>query len=153
MEYTLGNIRVRPMTGPGVNPGWVMKGHTHNFDHISIFFIGRWRAKRWKPALNSDGVQLRMADGELAWVELEDIVREAPFWLLIEKDCRHRFEFIGCIPPDWMKKYTDALGPKLADEFVADYAKTQGQGWCVYSLRNAQGDVVEHYTGWEDAFV
>jgi hypothetical protein len=29
----------------GLEPGTVVGGHTHNFDHTSIFFGGRWRVK------------------------------------------------------------------------------------------------------------
>ncbi len=78
-DFISGSIFIRKMGAPvGLAPGSLVRGHTHNFDHTSIFFTGRWHAKKW---LHS---QL-----------IEDVEFEAPYYLLIEAHCRHEFKFLG----------------------------------------------------------
>jgi hypothetical protein len=123
VEWISGNVFIRPMGGrDGLRPGAVVAGHTHNFDHTSIFFCGRWRARKWVPVVREDGTQV---EGE--WALLVDVERDGPFHLLIEAHARHEFTFLG--PADVV-----------------------GRAWCVYSHRTPQGEVSEHYTGWWDAY-
>lgn len=84
MEYVSGSIFIRPMGegGLGLKPGEKVGGHTHAFDHTSIFFCGDWHVKKWEP------------DGTLS----HDFEREGPFHVLIEADCRHEFTFLGGAP-------------------------------------------------------
>lgn len=81
MEFVSGSIFVRPMgtDGKGLTAGEVVGGHTHFFDHTSIFFNGRWHVKKWEP------------DGSLR----HDFHREGPFFLLIEAQARHEFRYLG----------------------------------------------------------
>ena len=52
MEWVSGNVFIRLMGDrEGLKPGQVVAGHTHNFDHTSIFFCGRWRVKKWVPVV------------------------------------------------------------------------------------------------------
>jgi hypothetical protein len=112
-EFVSGSIYIRVMGegGMGLKPGEIVGGHTHNFDHTSIFFCGRWRVRKWKP------------DSEEAAFDFE---RDGPFHVLIEKDCRHAFQFLGGAPVGW--------------------------AYCVYSHRTPQGDISLVETGWPDAF-
>ena len=110
MNFVSGSIYVRA-TQPGLLPGEKIEGHKHRFDHTSILFNGMWRVRRW------------MADDMLA----EDFEREGPFHLLIDKDCRHEFTFLG--------------------------RAERGIMWCVYSHRTPDGEVAEEYTGWNDAYI
>ena len=146
MEWVSGNIFIRQMTGQELfKPGQVVAGHTHNFDHTSIFFCGRWWVRKWVPVVREpfgesvlspvgiasakptpgDGspVDPDGANGE--WAVLADFEREGPFHLLIEAHARHEFTF---------------LGPGV------------GRAWCVYSHRTPQGDVSVDYTGWHKAY-
>ena len=125
MEWVSGNVFIRPMGGrDGLRPGEVVTGHTHNFDHTTIFFCGRWRVRKWVPVVREDGSPI-----EGQWAQLVDVMREGPFHLLIEGHARHEFTFLG-------------------PEGVNDV----GRAWCVYSHRTPQGEVSEHYTGWWDAY-
>jgi hypothetical protein len=76
MEWISGNVFIRPMGGrEGLRPGAVVSGHTHNFDHTSIFFCGRWRVRKWLPV---------EVEGKAGWLLQYDFAREGPFHLLIE---------------------------------------------------------------------
>ena len=114
-EFVAGNVYIRTNGNlQGVDPGAVIPGHRHNFDHVAIFFNGRWRMKRWHAG---DAISQKPA---------LDITREAPLFLLIDKDCFHEFEYL-------------ALN------------KEKGVSWCVFAHRNPQGEVIEEYDGWRDA--
>lgn len=126
MEWISGNVFIRPMGGKdGLRPGDVVKGHLHNYDHTSIFFSGLWQVRRWQPIVNEAGEPQRLPDGSQAFYETDNFEREGPFHLLIEANSLHEFTF---------------LGPGMA------------RAWCVYSHRNPQGDVAEHYSGWIEAY-
>jgi hypothetical protein len=104
-EFVAGNVFIRTNGNlQGVDPGAVIPGHKHHFDHVAIFFNGRWRATR----------------GD------ETIERDGPFFLLIDKDQFHRFEYLAS-------------------------NKERGISWCVFAHRNPQGEVVEEYDGWRPA--
>jgi hypothetical protein len=107
MEFISGNIFIRPIK---LKPGEIMGGHTHHFDHTSILFCGDWRVKKWN------------VDGDLAF----EFDRTGPFHVLIEKDCRHEFTFLGGAP--------------------------EGHAYCVYSHRTPQGEISQVYAGWPDAY-
>jgi hypothetical protein len=111
MEFISGNVFIRVMgEGKGLKPGEKVGGHTHNFDHTSIFFCGDWHVRKWRP------------DNTLAY----DFERRGPFHILIEKDSRHEFTFLGGADVGW--------------------------AWCVYSHRTPQGEVSQVETGWFDAY-
>ena len=129
MEWISGNVFIRPMGGrEGLRPGKVIAGHTHNFDHTSIFFCGRWRTRKWQRIVDAAGVPTKLADGSDAWHLVVDMERDGPFHLLIEAGAKHEFTFLG---PD----------------------NVVGRAWCVYSHRSPQGDVAVDYTGWHEAYV
>lgn len=46
MEYASGNIYIRPNK---LAKGQMVHGHTHNFDHTTIFFKGAFRVKATRP--------------------------------------------------------------------------------------------------------
>lgn len=86
VEFVSGSIMIRVMgDGEGLKKGEVVGGHTHAFDHTSIFFCGNWHVRKWEP------------DGTLS----HDFEREGPFHVLIEADCRHEFTFLGGAPVGW----------------------------------------------------
>lgn len=62
--------------------GFVVEGHLHNFDHVTIFQSGRWRVGR------------RAEDGrELPSIEMQGGYPSS--FLLIEKNVWHRLECIS----------------------------------------------------------
>jgi hypothetical protein len=82
MEWISGNIFIRAMGGAeGLQPGAVIEGHTHHFDHTTICFCGRWHVRKW----------LAREDNRL----FSDFEREGPFHLLIEAEAKHEFTFLG----------------------------------------------------------
>jgi hypothetical protein len=79
MEWVSGNIFIRSMGGDtGLNPGDIVGGHTHSFDHTTILFCGRWQVKKW---LNN--------------IVVFDFEKDGPFHVLIEANARHQFKFLG----------------------------------------------------------
>lgn len=48
MEWISGNIFIRPAMD-NASKGFVLQGHTHNFDHTSIVFTGSVHIKRTHP--------------------------------------------------------------------------------------------------------
>lgn len=123
MEWISGSIFIRPMGGEeGLQPGQMITGHTHNFDHTSIFFNGIWRARKWQPIVSNDG------DPTGEWLLVKEFEREGPFHLLIEAGAWHEFTFLR------------------------DPSGLPGRAWCVYSHRTPQGEVSLAATGWEAAY-
>ena len=148
MEWISGNVFIRPMGGRlGLRPGEVLAGHTHNFDHTTICFAGQWRVRKWVPMVRDDGSPIA---GE--WAQIIDLQRDGPFHVLIEAGARHEFTFLGAAVPAWMERYIAKLPPAEALAFREEYSRAVGRAWCVYSHRNPQGDVVEHNTGWDEAY-
>jgi hypothetical protein len=111
-EFVSGSIYIRYMgeSGKGLKPGEIVGGHTHTHDHTTFCLGGRWHVQKWAP------------DDRL----VHDFEREGPFHLLIEKDCRHAFQFLGGAPVGW--------------------------AMCVYSHHTPQGELSLVETGWPDAY-
>jgi hypothetical protein len=83
-EFVVGNIFIRDMegkSGSGLQPGEVIEGHLHAFDHVSIFFNGQWRVRKWYPDKPDEIVF--------------DFIREAPFFVHIEAQAKHEFTYIA----------------------------------------------------------
>jgi hypothetical protein len=75
MEWVSGNVFIRSMgsTRGGLVADEKIIGHTHNFDHTTIFFNGRWQVKRWSKLVDEQGEQ-RIIDNEPAWVIMKAIM-------------------------------------------------------------------------------
>ena len=87
-EWASGNVYIRAMGDRhGLEPGQVIGGHTHNFDHTSIFFNGTWRVKRFS----------KLEGTEDDWVIRpgDEFERDGPFHILIHANCKHEFTFLG----------------------------------------------------------
>jgi hypothetical protein len=80
-EVISGSIYIRKMgdKGLGLQPGEVVSGHKHNFDHTTILFTGQWHVRKW------DEDEQLVFDDEVA----------GPHHLLIDKECLHEFTFLG----------------------------------------------------------
>lgn len=97
-EIISGNIFIRPIAFE--RKGEVIEGHTHTFDHTTIFFRGSFKVVSSSP----EGVTSSQ-------------IISAPSHLLIEKDWKH--------------------------EITAQ--EDDSEMWCVYSHRNANGEVEQEY--------
>jgi hypothetical protein len=148
MEWVSGNIFIRPMGGrSGLRPGAVVSGHTHSFDHTTIFFDGKWRVKKWLPVVREDGSPVAEE-----WAQVVDFERDGPFHLLIEAHARHEFTFIGTPTAAWMEPFVGKLRPEEAKAFYDRHSRAVGRAWCVYSHRTPQGDISIDHTGWHEAY-
>lgn len=153
-EFVSGNVFIRKMEAQdGFAPGHVVAGHSHNFDHTTILFTGKWRIRKWIPAVREDGSAVLDSDAAPMWLLVNDMEREGPWHLLIEAKARHEFTFLGFTVPDWMESYLNQLPYEAMIAFREQYNKSLGKGWCIYSHRSPQGDVTEYETGWGPAYV
>lgn len=120
MEYQAGNIFLRPNR---MVAGQTHEEHMHEFDHVTFFVQGQFRARRWRQALDKN-LQPVIADGEKVWVLQDDRIFSAGQWCLIEKNVRHLFE---CL--------------------------TEGMFCCCYAHRDPQShEVVQDFNGWMKAY-
>lgn len=105
--------------------GFIMEGHTHNFDHVTYFPRGTWEIYRQCKIVGDDGVQKTDEQGNGLWVETHRRKIAPGGYVLIEADCRHGFILLE--------------GP--------------GEYHCIYSHRDPDThEVIEHYNGWSDAY-
>lgn len=152
MEYVSGNVFIRQMEGrEGFEAGHVVSGHTHKFDHTTILFSGRWRVRKWLPAVKDNGEPV-LDGNEQAWLCVIDREIEGPWSLLIEANAKHEFTFLGFPVPEWMEVFLAKLAPDDAAAFRDQHNKSLGKGWCVYSHRTPQGDIAQEHTGWHEAY-
>jgi quercetin dioxygenase-like cupin family protein len=103
-ELVLGNIFVRRNIG---KTGDVVKGHTHNFDHVTYVAAGVIQVVQQRP--NQEPRKKVFRAGDV---------------FLVYADTKHEITFLE-----------------------------DGQFHCIYAHRDPQGRVVEHYTGWGDAYI
>lgn len=153
MDHARGNIFIRKMEQKeGFKADTLVETHTHNFDHVSVLFSGRWHARKWLPAVTETGEPVLDAGGQPQWLLVLDIERDGPWDLLIEAKARHSFRYLGMPVPAWMEPFLALLPPDKAQEFRELHNKSLGHGWCMYSHRSPQGDVTEYGTGWLEAY-
>jgi hypothetical protein len=127
MEYQSGNLFIRDMDSLTVRheTGWIMKGHTHMFDHTTFICIGRYRCIQARPIINADGNPVLLPDGSQSLHVIVDVERGPGSFLFIDKNIWHSFE---CLE-----------GP--------------GMLMCLYSHRDPQtSEVVQQYNGWTEAY-
>lgn len=123
MERQYGNIFVRDNGSPHA-VGWQMRGHQHNFDHATYIVGGRYRARLWRLVMDEVGAPKLDAGGEKQFVLSVEREFSAGMMLLVRAEDIHEFE---CLE-----------GPGILH--------------CVYAHRDAQGEVTQHATGWEEAY-
>lgn len=145
MELALGNVFVRQGEIP---VGGQVDGHTHNFDHVTACRSGRIRVKGYR---NN-------------WLIAETVVEMGDV-VLILADVEHTLIQEPGMPPlvqaavDDLKARLLAALPDAVKEIEAAYAETQeahgnvpAKYSCIYAHRTPQGDVVQQYTGWPEAY-
>lgn len=123
----MGNIFVRDMGSwtERLQKGWIMQGHCHNFDHVTIIVAGRFHCRRWHPVVSADGEQRFDESGQPIVHLGEEVERTAPAMMLIKASHWHSFE-------------------SLEDGGIL---------MCVYSHRDPQsGDVVQAPSGWRKGY-
>lgn len=140
MELILGNIYARQGEIP---VGEQIDGHTHNFDHVTACRSGRIRiiGKR-----NGETI------GETV-VDMGGVV-------LIRADVEHTLIQEPGLPPLVRAALDDLKARMLAGATIEEaYAATveaqsnvPAEYSCLYAHRTPQGDVVQEYTGWPEAY-
>lgn len=124
MERVFGGIFVRE-SGHILETGFVMDGHTHNFDHITYFPMGMWEVHRIRKVVDAQGNPKLDEKGEEIWHEIDSGIIKAGAWLPIAKNDKHWFKLLE--------------GP--------------GMYHCIYAHRNPDsGEVVNEYNGWHGAY-
>lgn len=135
MELNCGNVLVRP--------NWLEKagdrivGHAHNFDHCTVAIAGRIRVSKLEPDAAGDVHQLERGT--------DPVTGE-----LFERECRYR------VVRTWERSIADRLPfvTIYAGVFHLIEALEDNSGFlCVYAHRNPQGEITQHYDGWERAYV
>lgn len=123
MERALGNVFIRDPDGP-LQTGFVMEGHTHNFDHVTYFPMGTWEVWRLRLLVDKDGIPQKNDKGEDQWIEMDRVIKRPGGYLLIEAGCRHGFKLLE--------------GPGLYH--------------CIFAHRDPQShEVVQDWNGWYEA--
>jgi hypothetical protein len=122
-EWASGNIFIR--SSGYLDVGKTVEGHTHTFDHTTVVFTGAVHVVKARPLLSVDGTPKLDGNGSPLLVVVEERDFEAPSHFLVEANAYHRITAL----------------------------KDGTQYWCVYSHREPQGDIVQHVTGWMDAYV
>ncbi len=124
-----GNIFIRPNRLD--KAGDKTTGHTHNFDHVTIVFTGAIHVRAFRRAQivkevgPDDGLGAEISTPEYHDTLIAERDFHAPAHCLIRADVMHEIT-------------------ALEDNTVY---------WCCYAHRTPQGDVVQHETGWTDAYV
>lgn len=150
-----GNFLLRPNRGTFV--GFKKSYHFHNFDHTVIPRAGRWKVRKYAMVSGDlpPGFDLQNPDDTLlvGWTPGEQhfvaevLIAPELFtppgetfvpWVVVEKDHWHSLELIS------LTAY-GADGQTVEAPF--------GDFLCCFSLRDYTGQVVEHYTGWQGAFM
>lgn len=123
MELVSGNIFIR--SNRLARAGEETGNHTHHFDHTTVVYTGGIYVERTLP----DGAILKSIHrapdsiGKSLPTALDGI-REGGYRLLIRADVKHRIV-------------------ALYDHTVFD---------CIYAHRTPQGDVIQEYDGWTEAY-
>lgn len=141
MEHDLGNIFVRTGT---IAPGEQIVGHEHNFDHVTYCSVGRIRIL----GVDRDGT------------EYETVI-EAGQYALVRADVQHTLINEPGLPKE-AKSILDSVLAELTDKFpgaaelvaelVSRHLAVHAHYHCIYAHREPQGDVVQRYTGWPEAY-
>jgi hypothetical protein len=156
-ERISGNIYIRP--NALTNAGDVTHGHKHNFDHTTIVFAGSIAVKATLPdgkvierTFDAPGQESRR---ELATriADLADAVKAHG----ISEGIREALESLLSIAPPRppVLSRADAIGSFLVKAEVEHEITAREDGtiyWCTYSHRTPQGEIVETYTGWREAY-
>lgn len=160
-EYASGNIFIRDDQVVTTQLGAVIVGDLHNFDHTTFFWWGWWLASCVLPG--GERVSRQFAARNYRRSPDEPVPYEIPE----ETDPRLRFVFVppGGAPPegaveivydplDWyvliradVTHTFVALG--LDDRFGP---QPGAQGACIYSHRDAQGEVVQKPNGLSSSY-
>lgn len=133
-------------------PGNQINGHAHKFWHLTVLWQGKWHATQRLPLVDQYGKPIVQSDGQPELMVQNEIEVDGPHYLPIRKGVWHDITYIGNPVPDWMKPFLSQLPPDQRAAFTAKYEAQHGIADCLYSHRNPQGEVIEHYDGWMGAY-
>lgn len=135
-EYVTGNLFIRTHDY-NLETGHVVKGHCHNFDHVTVFFTGTWEVTQFEPVLVDGKPKLHKVTREIGGEAREVNEPELIFKEKIKIRAGHSHAW--CL---------------IKAELVHELRLIEGPGayGCFYSHRKPNGEVVEEYTGWRAAY-
>lgn len=156
-EFQSGNNFIRPNSL--AKAGDVTHGHKHNFDHTTIVFAGSVAVKAKLPdgrvvegTFDAPGQEARrILAARIA--DLADAVAEHGYGKGIRASIDALLAVAPPRPPDLPP--ADAVGYFLVKAGVEHEITAREDGtiyWCVYSHRTPQGEVVQEYAGFEEAY-
>ena len=121
MEYVSGNIFIRK--NRLAKAGDFVDGHAHNFDHTSYVLKGAVLVEAVTPDGRTIRRVFRSPYHAAADLGEMDGATEGPNWFLVKAEVTHKIT-------------------ALIDDTEFD---------CIYSHRTPQGDVIQHWNGWQEA--
>lgn len=121
VEYCCGPLGIRECDGP-MDVGHEVEIHNHNYDHVTFIQAGAFRIERLKPVTNADGV-----------VECDENNRPKAFVTEGVRDVYAGLRAMVEVPAYAWHKMT-ALEPN--SRYI-----------CVFTHRDAVGNIIQHYDG------
>jgi hypothetical protein len=128
-EFVLGNVFVREMVFEAL--GKQVIGHAHNFDHVTYVVSGGLRIEVLEPDTGGEVIETLMVAGVPTLCRFR-IAQSREIWadkgrnfVLIKAGVRHRITSLG----------------------------VRAMGHCIYSHRDAQGEVQLEYDGFRSPYV
>lgn len=142
MEFKSGNIFIREMAFD--KAGDTVEGHAHKHDHTTYVPHGGLRIDK-----------LDRVGGEVVQ-SIEKRASKGHSWVLIKAGVVHRVTALPNpqIDEAMLRVALGNMGLQLEQIDMAVAAATVergSMGHCIYSHRNAQGEIVQTYEGWHDA--
>lgn len=138
-EWTSGNIHIRPTLLP--RPGQMVPGHVHPYDHTAFALSGAARVKGGS------------IDGDYYSPVLAFIMHRLGFdmsdnlpYVLIEAGVSHELTAIQPTKDDALAKIA-SLDEAAVRDLLASVMAMPSTPWCVFSLRDPQGNVLEKDIG------
>lgn len=139
MEWTSGNIHIRPTTLPA--SGNMVPGHKHPFAHTMFQFSG------------ASHVKGGAVDGEFYSPVLAMILHRLgrdmsgnKSYELIEAGVSHELTAIQPTKDEALKQIA-SLDEETVRDLLASVMAMPSMPWCVFSLRDPQGNVIENDIG------
>jgi hypothetical protein len=148
-EIAHGNIFIRPMVLRV--PGDVVEGHKHNFDHVTAFLDGWWLAERLGPDGSAERIVQVAAPEYLLKRVRPRVFQVGNGYVSLTPD---QDPPVGATPVPFNALFSHLFIEKgVAHRFtLLDGPSFGSTAWCLYAHRDPQGNVVEKWTGWEDAY-
>lgn len=139
MEWTSGNIHIRP--SHLADPGKMIPGHVHPFDHTAFALSGAARVKGG----SIDGDYYSPALAFIMHRLGRDMSDNLPY-VLIEAGVSHELTAIQPTKDEALAQI-ESLDDAAVRDLLASVMSMPAMPWCVFSLRDPAGNVLEKDIG------